>query len=76
MELTDFKLRMLDGGEITTLDMYLHKGLEWVEHSSSDTDTLFEEFAGCWEHFTNEEKVEILLELADKYRNDHPSPEL
>ena len=70
MELSDFQFRILGSGKITSLDMYLHKGLDWVEHSSSDADTLFEEFAGCWEGFSAEEKVEILLGLADRYRDD------
>lgn len=70
MKLSDFKFRILGSGEITSLDMYLHKGLDWVEHSSSDVDILFEEFAGCWERFSDEEKVEILLGLADKYKSN------
>lgn len=70
MELSDFKFRILGSGEVTSLDMYLHKGLDWVEHSGSNADTLFEEFAGSWERFSPDEKVEILLGLADMYKGD------
>ena len=70
MKLSDFQFQIHDGNEITTLDMYLHKGLEWVEHSRSDADMLFEELAGSWDRFANEEKVEILLELAERYKNE------
>lgn len=66
MELSDFKVRVLED-EITRLDLYLHKGLDWVEHSFVSTDVLFEEIVGSWESFEREEKVEILSEFLKLY---------
>lgn len=67
MDHSDFKT-VVDRDRITKLDMYLHKGLFWVEHSWVDADSLFEEIAGDWEHFSIEEKIDILQGFTKEYR--------
>lgn len=68
MELSDFRIHVLDGEEITVLDGYIHKGLDWIEHSTVDTDTKFEEIAAGWCSFNSKEKVEILSEFIKLYQ--------
>lgn len=70
MELSDFRIQANDGEEIDLIDGYIHKGLDWVEHSTVSLDTKFEEVVGSWFSFTPEEKVEILSEFMKLYSDE------